>query len=122
SFSASLGPSVQDVLGGRDVLVQPEEVRGVVFLLEPLEALGLFRSICLPDPLLALVHEEVHVHARVLRVKGRPESPDPCPLFFEALGAGGVSADVERVAGVPTVESSLVFADARDRTTGLPAP
>src|SRR5215213_9291035 len=47
---------------------------------------------------------------------------DPSSLVFEALGARGVSADVERVAGAPAVESSLILADARDRTTGLPDP
>src|SRR4030095_2328250 len=104
-----LAPQGGTFLQGRDVLVQPEEVVGVVLLLERLEALVLCRSVCLPDPLMALVHEEVHVHTGVIWLKGRPESMYPCPLFFEALGARGVSADVECVAGAPAVESSLVL-------------
>src|SRR5918995_4101877 len=47
---------------------------------------------------------------------------DPCSLFCEALGARGVSADVERVAGAAAVERRLVLADASTRTTGLPDP
>src|SRR5262245_10405508 len=93
-------------LGGRDVLVQPEAVVGVVFLLERPEALVFCRSICLANPLVTLVHEEVHVDAGVIRLKGGPESMDPCSLFFEAFGARGVSADVERVTSAPAVESS----------------
>ena len=86
------------------------------------EALVLCRSVGLPDPLMALVHEEVHVHAGVIRLQGRPEAMDPCSLVCEALGAGGVSADVERVAGAAAVERRLVLADASNRTTGLPDP
>jgi hypothetical protein len=49
---------------------------------------------------------EVPVNAGVIRLKGRPESMYPCPLFFEALGARGVFADVERVAGAPGISSA----------------
>src|SRR5881628_658 len=56
-------------LAGRDVLVEPEEVVRVVRPLEGLQSLVLLRSIGLADPVLPLVHEEVHVHARVVRLE-----------------------------------------------------
>src|SRR5215218_6445355 len=50
----------------RDVLVQPEEVRRIVGALERLQPLVLLCTVCLADPLLALIHEEVHVDAGVV--------------------------------------------------------
>src|SRR5206468_6233511 len=48
-------------LARRDVLVQPEEVVGVVAPLERLEAVVLLGAVRLADPLLALIHQEVDV-------------------------------------------------------------
>jgi hypothetical protein len=53
-------------LGGCDVLVEPEEVFGVVRAFERLEPIVLRRAVRLTDALLTFVHEEVHVDTRVM--------------------------------------------------------
>src|SRR5215207_10127476 len=73
------------MLARRDVLVEAEDVLGVVAALKHLEPVVLLQSVGLADPLLPLVHEEVHVHAGVVRLEGRPEPAHPLPLLVEAL-------------------------------------
>jgi RNA polymerase sigma factor (sigma-70 family) len=58
---------VQRRLVGRNVLVEAEHVVRVVPALERLEAVELRWPVRLPDPLLTLVHQEVHIHAGVVR-------------------------------------------------------
>src|SRR5215218_11340615 len=77
----------------RDVLVQPEEVRRIVGALERLEPLVLVGTVGLPDPLLALIHHEVHVDAGVVGRKRGPEGPGPLALGLESLGGLAVAVD-----------------------------
>src|SRR5215207_9770491 len=70
----------------RDVLVQPEEVRRIVGALERLQPLVLVGTVGLPDPLLALIHQEVHVDAGVVGRKRGREGPGPLALDVESLG------------------------------------
>src|SRR4029453_1077448 len=107
-------------LGGRDVLVQPEEVVRVVAALERLQLVVLRRAVRIADPLLALFHQEVDVHARVVRPARGAERPRPLALLVEALWAGGRTRDVERVSCAAAVERGLVLADAGDRAALLP--
>jgi hypothetical protein len=55
---------------GPYVLVEAEEVVRVIATLERLERVVLLGPIGLADPLLALLHEEVHVDARVVGLEG----------------------------------------------------
>src|SRR5919198_976039 len=57
----------------RDVLVQPEEVLRVVASLQSPQPVVLLRPVGLPHALVSLLHEEVHVHARVVRLERGPE-------------------------------------------------
>src|SRR5215210_9023480 len=81
---------------GPDVLVKAEEVVGVIATLERLEPVILLGPVGLADPLLTLLHQEVHIDARVVGLKGRPEVPGPLSLFVEALFGLGDACDVER--------------------------
>jgi hypothetical protein len=67
--SGSCSASTPDDSVWRDVLVQAEEVHRIVGPLQRLETLELFETIGSPDPLLALVHQEVHVDARFVRLE-----------------------------------------------------
>jgi hypothetical protein len=51
---------------GPYVLVEAEEVVGVIAALERLEPVVLLGPVGLADPLLTLLHQEVHVDARVV--------------------------------------------------------
>src|SRR5207302_7385629 len=106
---------------GRYVLVQAEEVVGVVALLERLQPVVAGRPIGLADALLALVHEEVHVHARVVGLQRGPEPPGPLALLVEPLRRGGRGVHVDREAARSAVEGGLVLADPRDRPAQLEA-
>ena len=70
---------------GPYVLVEAEEVVGVVAALERLEPVVLPCPVGLANTLLSLLHEEVHVDARVVGLQRRPEVPGPLPLLVEAL-------------------------------------
>ena len=61
-----VGPNSALVVVGRDVLVEPEEIGLVVLPLEGLQATVLLGAVRLADPLLALIHQEVDVHTRVV--------------------------------------------------------
>src|SRR5205807_8528398 len=91
----------------RDVLVEAKDVVRVVAALERPQALVLRPPVGLADALRALVHEEVHVHAPMMRSERRPEVAHPLPLAVEALGPGGAGADVERERGLAPVEGAL---------------
>src|SRR5262249_40861813 len=84
----------QAPLARRNVLVDVEEVVGVVAPLELLEAGVLSGAVRLADTVLTLVAEEVDVDACLVRLQGVPEIPHPLPLFVEAVGALGAGADV----------------------------
>src|SRR5713101_4079329 len=103
----------------RDVLVHPEEVVRVVLPLQSLQAVVPFRSVRLPDPLLAFVHQEVDVDARVVGLQGGPQTPGPLTLFVEARLRCGGRVDVDRVPRAATVERSLVLAHPLDRAAEL---
>src|SRR5215212_4728613 len=107
------GSSHSDV--GPYVLVEAEEVVRVVAVLQRLEPLILLSPVGLADPLLTLLHEEVHVDARVVGLKGRPEVPDPLPLLVEALRRLGGACDVERTSGAASTEGCLLLPHACDR-------
>src|SRR4051812_26312255 len=102
------------------VLVEPEEVVGVVLLLETLQPRKLLGTIGLADAILALLHEEVHIYARVVGRERVPVAARPLALLVEAVGRLAVAVDVERVARVATVEGGVVLADARHRPSHLP--
>src|SRR5204863_2635725 len=103
-----------------DVLVDPEEVVRVVAALQLLQARVLLRAVRLPHAVLALVAEEVHVDAHVVRLERRPEGAYPVALVLEAVRALGAGADVEREAGVAAGECGVVLADLRDGAAHLP--
>src|SRR5215204_2750961 len=112
------GSSLSDV--GAYVLVEAEEVLGVIATLERLEPVVLLGPVGLADPLLTLLHEEVHVDARVVGLQCRPEVSGPLPLFFEALFGFGDACDVERMPGTAPTEGRLLLAHARERPSKLP--
>src|SRR5215216_6150788 len=70
---------------GPDVLVEAEEVVGVIATLERLEPVILLGPVGLADPLLTLLHQEADSVTCVVRGKGRPEVPIPLPHVGEAL-------------------------------------
>src|SRR4029453_6930421 len=92
-----------------DVLVPPEEVVGVVFALQRTQAVVLRRPIGLANPILALLHQDVHVDARMEGLEGRPEIARPLPLLVESLLVLGDRGDVEGVSGLPAVEGGVVL-------------
>src|SRR5206468_3906892 len=83
---------------GRTVLVDPEEVLWVIAPLQLLQTSVLLGAVRLTDAILALVAEEVHIDARLVRLERRPEVPHPLPLLVEAVGGLGAGADVVREA------------------------
>src|SRR5215203_2786485 len=102
------------------VLVEAEEVVGVIATLQRLEPVVLLGPVGLADPLLTLLHEEVHIDARVVGLKRRPKVSCPLPLFFEALFGLGDASDVESMPGAASAEGRLVLAHARDCPSKLP--
>src|SRR3712207_5118310 len=62
---------------GPYVLVEAEEVAGVVAALERLEPIVLLSPVGLADTLLTFLHEEVHVDARVVGLQRGPEVSGP---------------------------------------------
>ena len=90
--------------GGADVGVEVEDVVGVVGRLHRLEP-GVLGAVGGPDPVLLVLHHEVHVAADADRVRHqrRPEVPDPGPLGVEVGGGGrrGDPGDVHHVADGP---------------------
>src|SRR5215203_3043701 len=112
------GSSLSDVVSY--VLVEAEEVLGVIATLERLEPVILLGPVGLADPLLTLLHQEVYIDARVVGLKCRPEVSGPLPLFFEALFGLGDACDVERMPCAASAEGRLVLAHARDRPSTLP--
>src|SRR2546426_8099380 len=107
-------------LARRDVLVDPEEVVRVVLLLQRLQPVVLLRPVGLPNSLRSLVAEEVHVHAFVPGLQGRPEAPHPLALLVEALARLGRGADVVGEPRRAAVEGGLVVAYPADRSAHLP--
>src|SRR5215204_6836662 len=105
---------------GIDVLVEAKEVVGVIATVQRLEPVVLLGSVGLADPLLAFLHEEIHVDARVVGLEGRPEVPNPLPLFVEALCRLGDAGNVERMPGAASAEGCLVLAHACNRPSELP--
>src|SRR3712207_380833 len=95
--------------GGPYVLVAAEEVVRIVAALERLEAVVLLGPVGLADPLLTLLHEEVHVDAGVVGLERRPEVSCPLPLFFEALFGLGDASYVVRMPSAASAESRLVL-------------
>src|SRR5215210_6338014 len=112
------GSSLSD--GGAYVLVEAEEVVGVVATLERLEPVILLCPVGLADPLLTLLHQEVYIDARVVGLKGRPEVSGPLPLLVEALRRLGDTPDVERMPGAASAESCLLLSHACDSPSELP--
>src|SRR5215210_9167280 len=112
------GSSLSDV--GAYVLVEAEEVLGVIATLERLEPVILLGPVGSADPLLTLLHQEVYIDARVVGLKGRPEVLNPLPLLLEALRRLGNACDVERMPGAASAESSLVLAHACHGPSELP--
>src|SRR5919107_2762229 len=106
--------------GGPYVLVEAEEVVGVIATLQRLESVVLLRPVGLADSLLTLLHQEVHIDARVVGLEGRPEVSDPLPFLVEALTRVGNSGDVKRVTCAASAEGRLVLANARGRPPALP--
>src|SRR5215210_8197384 len=106
--------------GGLYVLIEAEEVVGVIATLQRLESIVLLGPVGLADPLLTLLHEKVHIDACVVGLECRPEVSDPLPFLVEALTRRGNSGDVERVTGAASAEGRLVLANARDRPPALP--
>src|SRR6185295_7986121 len=104
----------------RDVLVQAEEVVGVVLSLQRLEAVVLRRAIGLPDPLLPLLPEEVHVDARVEGLERRPQIPNPLALGVEAIFRLGAGGDVEGMPRASCVVGGLVASHPGYRSAELP--
>ena len=107
-------------LVGRDVLVETEHIVRVVSALERLQPIELRRPVRLPDPFLALVHHEVHIHAGLVRGERRPVRPRPLAFGVEALRRIAVAVDVERKPGAAPREGRLVLADPGDRSSQLP--
>src|SRR5918995_3908294 len=105
---------------GIDVLVEAEEVVGVIATLQRLEPVVLLGPVGLADPLLTLLHQEVYIDARVVGLKGRPEVSGPLPLLAEALCRLGDASDVERMPGAASAEGRLVLAHACDGPSELP--
>src|SRR2546430_21682 len=107
-------------LGRRNVLVDPEEVLGVIAPLELLQTSVFLGAVRLTDAILALVAEEVHVDARLVGLERRPKVPHPLPLLVEAVGGLGAGADVVREAGVAAAERGVILGQMRDRASHLP--
>src|SRR5581483_11167380 len=116
---ASLDDEHGRALGRRDVLVDPEDVARVVAALQRLQATVLLGAVGLADALLALVAEEIHVDARLVRLERGPEGTHPVPLALEPVGVLGAGADVVGEAGVAAVERRAVLADAADGAAHL---
>src|SRR5215211_2830168 len=106
--------------GGPYVLVKAEEVVGVVAVLQRLEPVVLLGPVGLADPLLTLLHQEIHIDARVVWLKGRPEVSGPLPLLVEALCRVGDASDVERMPSAASAEGCLLLAHACDGPSKLP--
>src|ERR671925_210246 len=109
-------------LARRDVLVKTKEVVRIVFALERLQAVVLRSSVRLADALFAFLHEEVHVHAGVVRLEGRPIGPNPLTFGLPSFRGFAVAVDVEGEAGASPMEGGLVVADVTDRAAQLPDP
>src|SRR5215212_3366405 len=105
---------------GPYVLVEAEEVVGVIATLERLEPVVLLGPVGPADALLTLLHQEVHVDARVVGLQRRPEVPDPLPHLGEAHGPIGRTGDVVRMPGAASAEGRLLLAHARGRPSTLP--
>jgi hypothetical protein len=105
---------------GLDVLVEPEEVRRVVLALEGLQSVVLVGAVGLPDPLLALFHEEVHVDAGVVGCESGPVVASPLALGLEAISSLAVAVDVEGEPRVAPIERGRALADACNRSAHLP--
>src|SRR5215204_3439328 len=112
------GSSLSDV--GSYVLIEAEEVVGVVATLQRLEPVVLLGPVGLADPLLALLHKEVYIETSVVGLKSCPEVPNPLPLFVEALCLLGDAADVECMPGAASAEGRLVLSHACHCPSELP--
>src|SRR5829696_2169577 len=112
------GSSHSDV--GPDVLVEAEEVVGIIATLQRLEPVVLLGPVGLADPLLTLLHQEVYIDARVVGLKGRPEVSGPLPLLVEALCRLGDACDVKSMPGAASAEGCLLLAHACDGPSELP--
>src|SRR5215212_449336 len=105
---------------GPDVLVEAEEVVGIIATLQRLEPVVLLGPVGLANPLLTLLHQEVYIDTCVVGLKGRPEVPNPLSLFVEALCRLGDAGDVERMPGAASTEGCLLLSHARERPSKLP--
>src|SRR5436309_3499161 len=105
----------------RDVLVDPEEIAGVVLTLQSLQPVVLVRSVRLPNAIHAFVHEEVDIDAGVIRAQGRPEVSRPLPFFIEPGGGRRRCVHVDGAARLATAERAPILADPSDRTGELEA-
>src|SRR4029453_8282821 len=104
----------------RDVLVDAEEVVGVILPFQRLQAVVLLRTVRLPHPVFALFHEEVEGHAREVRLERGPEVAHPLALLVEAFRRRRRRADVVGEAGVPPVERGLILSHAGHGAAHLP--
>src|SRR5438034_6542468 len=114
STLATLVPSVR-----RDVLVPAEEVVRVVRPLQRLQPLPPLRPVGLADPVLALLHEKVHIDAGVERLQLRPEVAGPRTFLVEAFGRLRGGVDVDGVPGASSVERGVVLSHAVDGSPQL---
>src|SRR5262245_15429575 len=88
-----------------DILVQPEEVRGVVLAFERPEPLVLGLAVGRPHSVLPLLPEKVHVDtARGIRTHRLPQLPGPRDARGRASGLGPDGVDVHRVGRPPVLE------------------
>jgi len=77
------------------------------------------RSVRLADPILAFVHQEVHVDAGLVRFERRPQASRPFPLLVEPFRRFGDRCDVDRVARAKPVEGGFVLGYSRDSASLL---
>ena len=98
-----------------------KRLSGSYFRLSALSRSYFCRPVGLADALLALLHEEVHVDARVVRARAptRSRAPTRAPRRSRRLSRS-CRLDVERVPGAAPVEGRLVLADPRHRAAELP--
>ena len=95
-----------------EVLVQTEQIRRIVLVLQGDQACILGAAMNRSHPLLPFVAEEVHVDAPIRdRVHGLPEVARPLDVLvgFERIRPHRI--DVERVTAMAVLEGGVVFAN-----------
>src|SRR5205807_4691105 len=96
----------------RDVLVDAEEVVGIVVALERGQPFVLGGAIGLADAFVALVTEEVDIYPAGVRLQRRGVAASPCDVRLIVAGVRPDRVDVDHVQRIAMTVRGRVLADA----------